>query len=128
MKQTFITMSIIIATTCTLMACSDDSKENDNIGTTEVNQNVSEQDNRGGDNFNDNKEGKSDSAPGSKKSAPTDSDKVSSKENENKESNAPSNNEAINTLSEFSSEEIEYARVWLQVGENQDINELNVKH
>ncbi|MFS0752152.1 hypothetical protein [Oceanobacillus sp. 1P07AA] len=32
------------------------------------------------------------------------------------------------SLSEFSSEEIEYARVWLQIGENQEIDELNVRH
>ena len=31
-------------------------------------------------------------------------------------------------LSEYSSEEIEYARVWLQLGPNQDIDELNVQH
>lgn len=33
-----------------------------------------------------------------------------------------------NTLSEYSSEQIEYARVWLQLGANQEIDELNVRH
>ncbi|WP_407647352.1 hypothetical protein [Gracilibacillus oryzae] len=32
------------------------------------------------------------------------------------------------TLSDFSSEQIEYARVWLQLGPNQEIDELNVRH
>lgn len=31
-------------------------------------------------------------------------------------------------LSQYSNEEIEYARVWLQLGPNQDIDELNVRH
>ncbi|MFC6115054.1 hypothetical protein [Sporosarcina thermotolerans] len=33
-----------------------------------------------------------------------------------------------NALSKYSSEEIEYARVWLQLGPNQEIDELNVWH
>lgn len=32
------------------------------------------------------------------------------------------------SLSEFSNEQIEFARVWLQLGPNQEVNELNVKH
>ncbi|MDW0114397.1 hypothetical protein QT711_14460 [Sporosarcina saromensis] len=31
-------------------------------------------------------------------------------------------------LSQYSNEHIEYARVWLQLGPNQDIDELNVRH
>lgn len=31
-------------------------------------------------------------------------------------------------LSQYSNEQIEYARVWLQLGPNQDIDELNVRH
>ncbi|MFP7486376.1 hypothetical protein SFC65_19620 [Priestia filamentosa] len=32
------------------------------------------------------------------------------------------------TLSQYSSEQIEYARVWSQLGPNQEIDELNVRH
>ncbi|WP_010096131.1 hypothetical protein [Ornithinibacillus scapharcae] len=32
------------------------------------------------------------------------------------------------TLSQYSSEQIEYARIWLQLGPNQEIDELNVRH
>ncbi|KLT17525.1 hypothetical protein AA980_12945 [Neobacillus vireti] len=31
-------------------------------------------------------------------------------------------------LTQYSSEEIEYARVWLQLGPNQEIDELNIQH
>ena len=34
----------------------------------------------------------------------------------------------IETLAEYSSEQVEYARIWLQLGANQDIDELNVRH
>lgn len=34
--------------------------------------------------------------------------------------------EAEETLAQFSSEEIEYARIWLQLGVNQEIDELNI--
>lgn len=37
-------------------------------------------------------------------------------------------NESVNPLSQYSNEHIEYARVWLQLGPNQDIDELNVRH
>lgn len=42
------------------------------------------------------------------------------------------NNEEIHnhkgTLSEYSSEQIEYARVWLQLGPNQELDSLDVRH
>lgn len=38
------------------------------------------------------------------------------------------NHEGENPLSQYSNEQIEYARVWLQLGPNQDIDELNVRH
>ncbi|MFJ7745167.1 hypothetical protein [Peribacillus sp. NPDC097295] len=34
----------------------------------------------------------------------------------------------VETLAEFSSEQVEYARIWLQLGANQDLDELNVRH
>src|SRR5699024_10600001 len=36
------------------------------------------------------------------------------------------NEEKSDTLSEYSDDEIEYARIWLQLGDTQEINELNV--
>lgn len=36
--------------------------------------------------------------------------------------------EVRETLSQYSSEQIEYARVWLQLGPNQDLAHLNVRH
>ncbi|MED1741077.1 hypothetical protein P4U97_16425 [Bacillus swezeyi] len=50
-----------------------------------------------------------------------------SEETKNEESNHPSESEEDDTLSGYSSEEIEYARVWLQLGPNQEIDELNVR-
>lgn len=56
------------------------------------------------------------------KSANTDSSSP-----ENNDSNV-SENEEIEALTDYSAEEIEYARVWLQLGANQAIDELYVQH
>ena len=34
----------------------------------------------------------------------------------------------VETLAEYSNEQVEYARIWLQLGANQDIDELYVRH
>lgn len=46
------------------------------------------------------------------------------KENKNENAANQSAEEEDSILSAYSSEEIEYARVWLQLGENQEINQL----
>ncbi|WP_339229291.1 hypothetical protein NSQ77_05165 [Oceanobacillus sp. FSL K6-2867] len=46
----------------------------------------------------------------------------------NDDSVATSESVKENRLSKYSSEEIEYARVWLQLGPDQEIDELNVLH
>ncbi|WP_042220946.1 hypothetical protein [Oceanobacillus manasiensis] len=48
--------------------------------------------------------------------------------NQDKESNSEDREEKGKSLSNYSSEEIEYARVWLELGPNQEIDELNVRH
>lgn len=70
----------------------------------------------------------SESTTGSEESATDASNETSSEKKGNKESNNTSKSEKNNALSKYSSEEIEYARVWLQLGPNQDIDELDVKH
>ena len=57
-----------------------------------------------------------------------DSIETPSEETSNEESTIATGNEEENSLSTYSSEEIEYARVWLQLGPNQEIDELNVLH
>ncbi|MGV4321698.1 hypothetical protein [Bacillus mojavensis] len=58
------------------------------------------------------------------KESSTDESKETSSEGEKNEANS----EKDNVLAEYSSEQIEYARVWLQLGANQEIDELNVRH
>jgi hypothetical protein len=60
----------------------------------------------------------------SEKSVNIDSDSTSS---ENSDLNV-GDKEDKETLSQYSSEQIEYALVWLQLGPNQEIDELNVRH
>ncbi|CAF1767503.1 hypothetical protein NRS6084_03585 [Bacillus subtilis] len=51
-----------------------------------------------------------------------------SKETSSIEERNEGKGENDNVLGEYSSDKIEYARVWLQLGPNQDIDELNVRH
>jgi len=62
--------------------------------------------------------------------AETDTPEDSSVEEEESNDSSSEDEEAGNdqALSDYSSEEIEYARVWLQLGPNQDIDELYVEH
>ena len=67
-----------------------------------------------------------------------DTNDVSSVESVNSDSNSSSSSENSGSnrsdkkdkesLSQYSSEQIEYARVWLQLGENQDLDGLYVQH
>lgn len=58
------------------------------------------------------------------KESSTDESKETSSEGLKNEANS----EKDNVLAEYPSEKIEYARVWLQLGANQEIDELNVRH
>ena len=49
-------------------------------------------------------------------------------DNSNESSDSNTSDKEFNTLDPYSNEQIEYARVWLQLGANQDIDELNVRH
>ncbi|MCI4136910.1 hypothetical protein MMJ09_07275 [Bacillus vallismortis] len=77
------------------------------------------------DNEDSHKISKDESEPttGSEESTTGESDDTSSE----KAKNAEKDNEDTG-LEAYSSEKIEYARVWLQLGPNQEIDELNVRH
>ncbi|MCY7892276.1 hypothetical protein MOB09_04410 [Bacillus vallismortis] len=77
------------------------------------------------DNEDSNKISKDESEPttGSEESTTGESDDTTSE----KAKNAEKDNEDTG-LEAYSSEKIEYARVWLQLGPNQEIDELNVRH
>ncbi|GGC77505.1 putative lipoprotein YdeJ [Thalassobacillus devorans] len=63
------------------------------------------------------------------KSGDEDSEATSSGENtSNEESDTASGSAEEDPLADYSSEEIEYARVWLQLGELKEVDELNVRH
>jgi|SRR5699024_11146503 len=63
--------------------------------------------------------------PESDESEMIDHDSHTSTENNEQVENNATNDEA---LSEYSSEQIEYARIWLQLGPTQELDELYVRH
>nr|WP_087993545.1 hypothetical protein [Bacillus subtilis] len=77
------------------------------------------------DNEDSNKISKDESEPttGLEESATVESDDTSSEKAKNEEKGKEDD-----VLAAYSSEKIEYARVWLQLGPNQEIDELNVRH
>ncbi|WP_404456775.1 hypothetical protein [Oceanobacillus kapialis] len=57
-----------------------------------------------------------------------DTEEVSSEDTNNQDADSTSESEEEDPLSAYSAKQIEYARVWLELGPNQDIDELNVHH
>lgn len=67
--------------------------------------------------------------PSQSKGSTTDAESEPSSTNyEHKPTSSAGNNESTETLAQYSVKEIEYARVWLQLGANQNIEGLYVRH
>lgn len=96
----------------------------------------SEENNNETDDSNQISKDESETTTGSEESVTNDSNENASKESSTDESQETSSEEIRNeeksqkdnVLAEYPSEKIEYARVWLQLGANQEIDELNVRH
>lgn len=102
MKKIIVTLLIITA--FLLVACGEDTKQNEENNVVEDNQSTNDAESKQSESDNDS------------------SDEASSKENNESNSNVE------NPLSDYSSEEIEYARIWLQLGANQDVDTLYAEH
>ncbi|PAV30668.1 hypothetical protein CIL05_06080 [Virgibacillus profundi] len=120
MKKILLSMAILFTTALLLMACSDDANQNGSSDTTDTSEDVPASQSETGDDTeeSDQTDQKEDVSESVSDSEIDDSDEIFSKEKESEEGKA---------LSKYTSEEIEYARVWLQLGENQDISELNIE-
>lgn len=121
MKKGLIIITIIFIAALSLIACSNDTEQPDEVDKENMNQAKEEQEYTE-ENDLEKEENQSEitSEPEESDSEQSDSSKTISKENHS--------SEKTNVLLNYSSEEIEYARVWLQFGANQDIENLHVKH
>ncbi|MEK4300741.1 hypothetical protein MKY30_15380 [Oceanobacillus sp. FSL W8-0428] len=130
---------LLLFITFVLVACSDNTNESDNndSATNEAAEEpgTAEDDNVTDDNKSDEStatdesdENSSENDTDNNSSEESDTDSSDDSSVENEESNDSSSEDDDNALSSYSSEEIEYARVWLQLGPNQDIDELYVDH
>ncbi|RSL31790.1 hypothetical protein D7Z54_19350 [Salibacterium salarium] len=130
-KKILIPMMILFTTSLLLVACSNDDNQNGSSDKTNSSENTSasqpeKNDDAEESSQTDKKENKSESTSESEDPETDDSNETFSKEN--KDSKNQSNSKENKGLSEYSSNEIEYARVWLELGPNQDIDELYVRH
>lgn len=129
MKKIMKAATIIFSTSLLLIACGDGANPNeDNINTTESL--INNQQNNIEENNSDSEQGNNmENTLNSEESeiATNNSNENPTNNNDNDDFNHLSDNKAGNKLSQFSHIEIEYARVWLQLGENQDIDQLYAK-
>lgn len=114
-----------------LVGCSDSAREEADAGTNEdalASEPVKETDDPKENNQVEENSKNGEPSAESEETIRNDSIETPSEETSNEESTIATGNEEENSLSTYSSEEIEYARVWLQLGPNQEIDELNVLH
>lgn len=121
-------MLILFATALPLIACSDDENQKGKMITHVETNNEDLQDNTEKNNLENKKEDESEPTINAKESGTNDSKKTTSEETRNKLLKNTTKSEEENQLSKYSPKEIEYARVWLQLGPNQELDELNVRH
>ncbi|MFD1450405.1 MULTISPECIES: hypothetical protein [Oceanobacillus] len=120
MKRTLASMIILITIAFLFAACNDDAKQSRNSEDRAGEQKEKTEENKSANKTDDDLE----------EVKKNDSTEKPSKEEEDESSNNQSNDSKVNSdaLSEYSADEIEFARVWLQIIGNQDIEELNVYH
>ena len=114
-----------------LVGCSDSADEEADAGTNEdvsASEPVKETDEAKENNQVEENSKNGEPSAESEETIRNDSIETPSEETSNEESTIATGNEEEDSLSKYSSEEIEYARVWLQLGPNQEIDELNVLH
>ena len=118
MKKLLILITILTVTVLLFMACNGDETQNNG---TENKQTEDEQNHESETIDRDKKGNESESASASEE---TDHDSQNETSAESGDADEPSKSQESHPLSEYSSEEIEYARVWLQLGPNPDIDTL----
>lgn len=142
MKKIRIIITILFISTILLMACSNDVNQNGNDNKT----NAIDNDNNEKNNHtieNSQINGQDNNPEATIESENTTADNLennasketsnetlnsSAQSGEDNQLNNKSQKEKIDKLSHYSAAEIEYARVWLQLGPNPEIDELNVRH
>lgn len=107
MKRLFLIMSLMFAMGMLLIACNGDKDDGDEADS----QTESATDDDEGESTPDSDE---------------ENVKEPSTDGESEKDQSPDDSSENNTLSAYTSEEIEYARVWLQIGPNQEIDALYV--
>lgn len=112
MKKLLIPIMTFIAIALLLMGCGDSDQNKNNTENNHGEDNQNHVEGNDGKSNNANEPGNTTGSEGSE------NDDTDSSDNQ-------AENEKSDGLSDYSSEEIEYARVWLKLGENQNVDELN---
>ena len=128
-------ITVLFSTALLLMACSGNAKQNTDDDKTKENQDTEDHDNSEGNNDLNEEKDESENMSKSEESETDNNSSNDTSSKENNDSNEASNDSSNQSesedngeLSQYSVEEMEYARIWLQLGLNQDIDKLYVEH
>lgn len=124
MKKYLKLIAILATMSFILIACSNDNDKS-KIKSNQENSSIEEKQNNSEE--NDNQASEPDDTTAESEENKADSNKFNDKASNNS-SNTQAEEKKDSILSAYSSKEIEYARVWLQIVNNQDIAELRVQH
>lgn len=122
--------ALLIAVFITACGSSSDNDSADDNNKEKVSDDENKANGESDKNNDDNDTGENSEETNDKNNSNNNDDKTSA-ENSAQDKNTSEdseNNERNDALVEYSAEEIEYARIWLQLGDTQDIDELNVNH
>ncbi|MEN1970503.1 hypothetical protein WMZ97_20805 [Lentibacillus sp. N15] len=119
MRKILMLVAILLTTSFVVMACGNDAEQSGSNDKEKEKQTGKEEDSS---EENDSPGKNEDHSASASESENTDDDDTASEENN--DSNDQSTSKEQDALSGYSSDEIEYARVWLQLGPNQEIDKL----
>lgn len=130
MKKTLVSIAVLFTTALLLMGCSDDNQSESSNKTDSSPGNVSVSQSEKANDIKENNETdkKEDDSEYVSESEDVDDSGKSPSQEDSENTNGQSESEESEGLSAYSTEEIKYARVWLQIVGNKDIGELNVRH
>ncbi|REB07293.1 hypothetical protein DVB69_10625 [Sporosarcina sp. BI001-red] len=126
MRKQLVPIILLLTTALFLAGCADAPKQNDDSDRVEENQSTENQDSTKVNDSLDKVDHKAE-VEAKLDSDQSGSDTSSSNETSSKETN-DTNNKVNTPLSDYSSKEIEFARIWLQFGANQDVDRIYAQH
>ena len=128
MKKRLVSIAVLFTTALLLMGCSDDNQGENSNKTDSSSGDLSAAQSEKDNDIKENKQTDKKEDDSESEESDTDDSGKSPSQEDSENTNGQSESKESEGLSAYSTEEIEYARVWLQIVGNKDTEELNVRH